>query len=68
MAPMVLFSLFVGDRPVAARVSLLLNLIIFIILAYTGFLSPENAYLIVIPGALTYLIAYFLSPKKVLTQ
>jgi Na+/proline symporter len=60
MSPMILASLFVKPRSTVANLSLILNLVIFVVLAITGDLTPTNAYLIVIPGLVVYVVSYFL--------
>lgn len=63
IAPMVLSSLFLPNNKIAAQLSLILNLIIFTVLVCLNILTPENAYYIVIPGLVVYLITYLVTRK-----
>ncbi|MBI5450158.1 MAG: hypothetical protein HY940_02260 [Gammaproteobacteria bacterium] len=54
ISPMVLGSLFIKPKQWQVQWSMVLNLALFTILAVLGLLSPENAYLIVIPGFLLF--------------
>lgn len=64
IAPMVLASLFLPNNPTASKTSLFLNLFLFCVLAYFNLLTPENAYYIVVPGLLVYIITYILTSVK----
>jgi len=54
ISPMVLGSLFIKPKQWQVQWSMILNLLLFIVLAVMGWLSPENAYLIVIPGFILF--------------
>lgn len=54
IAPVVIFSLFFKLKKWQVQWSMLINLVLFIVLAIAGLISPENAYLIVIPSLLLF--------------
>jgi len=58
IAPMVVASLYLEARRGFVVASVTLNLLVFLIMASLGLLSPETAYWIVIPGFLMYGVAY----------
>jgi len=64
MAPMILASLFFPNSIQAGRISLILNLALFVILIFIGILTPDNSYLIVIPGLLVYALTYLFFRDK----
>jgi len=64
MAPMILASLFLPRQRLSAVLSLTCNLAIFVILAFFGKLTPDNAYYIVLPGAIIYVITYFVTRNR----
>ena len=59
ISPIIVGSLFIKAAPRLGVASILLNAALFIGLALRGILTPENAYLIVVPGFLLYLVAIF---------
>jgi len=54
ISPMVIGSLYVRASQRLVVASLVTNLLLFVALAVTGVLSPENAYWIVVPGFVLY--------------
>lgn len=68
IAPMILASLFFPDSPLSGKISLFSNLVLFSLLVYFEALTPDNAYLIVIPGLLVYIATFFLTKKKILSN
>jgi solute:Na+ symporter, SSS family len=64
MAPMIIASLFLPKQRLSAVLSLTCNLIIFVILAILGRLTPDNAYYIVLPGAFIYVVTYFVARNR----
>lgn len=59
ISPIIVGSLFVKTASNLGVTSILLNGVLFIGLAFSGILTPENAYLIVLPGFLLYSVAIF---------
>lgn len=55
IAPTVIGSLFVSREILAGRISLILNAILFTVLAVTGAITPETAYYVLLPGFAVYL-------------
>jgi Na+/proline symporter len=68
MAPVILASLFFPNNVLSGRISLILNLILFVVLAFLGILTPDNSYLIVVPGLAVYLFTYLFSNSKRVTN
>jgi len=64
MSPMILASLFFQNTIQAGRISLVLNLVLFVVLAFLKILTPDNSYLIVIPGLVVYLLSYLFYNSK----
>lgn len=61
IAPVVIFSLFFKLKQSQVQWSMLINLALFVVLATAGLLTPDNAYLIVIPSLLLFGTLTFLS-------
>jgi Na+/proline symporter len=57
ISPIIVGSLFGRIQQNFGVASIVVNGILFIVLAFTGILTPENAYMIVVPGAVLYLFS-----------
>lgn len=63
IAPTVIGSLFIRRDVIAGRASLTVSLVAFVLLASTGRITPETAYVVLLPGFTAYGLGLLFRPR-----